>query len=1014
MKHRKNSLGFSMVEMALSAFMVISISAVTYRVLKNQTSQQMVTMEHQKNNRSSQVAMNRFKTDANMIDPNWVRYGVAPIYPHQGYGLGQNYYLLSSSQQTAAKTINDGVTFLRRNPQSDRLYVPVTTSKRFCYPSNFISGEDQLLFNTNIALDSVSNLAVGDWMLAYQAGNYALGVISQITQAQTSPGGNLSAARHKNTSSSALTSSAGTIRIRMPNSNELQATASNSLGQSTGFVTKAGVVAASYDYTGNLTSNADDNSFCFEASKVSLQKVASPVSYFVDYQTTDGQAKTASNTYQLDQKRGEKIKMLVRAEYVNGVQKREYISQVDEVGFTYDLLNDTSALMGAERIARNVGRVKNSQHLLSIGVSNPSQTTTNFLTSYRIVSVSMGMNAIVKNIGTAENEWKQYKTLKVALDPSLQEDLYRDENTVVSSVTDYLNTTRSTSGVMNQQIGRPLYLLNGANSSEVIVPVSDFEVTSDGRMGSESAGALYVYDTEGCAVNGDSCAPSVKSSIKFTLGEAKFFPNSVVQVESADGSRRILVGGVAMDFNGRGELVRKPSLAIITLDQNETLKNQLSENNPTSTCSIPNCDVKYIDRVNGIEDFVDTALLSVDPSNPDNLYVATMTKLGGEITKSSVFKGTWNGSDYSYSRFASVMGTEEGKLVTAISDRPIQIGTTKYLAVCTTKKISSSCGGDGCIDKFSPVPTETSLAGSSSALGEIKLLKQGDGTDVENSGIVIAKHNYRCSSLNVDNNQNIIVSGRLTSQPISFQSIKQAVANQRNSSYIRSVLYLDEAVRVEGATTYYADYYQVDPSTYSNSSNIQYIGWLTGTSTVEFPDGTFGMVNGNKIRVPTGEVQNCREGRNCAESDDGNLVSADAGKTPGKGEVPGATYTEFSNAGISRVELAGMNDRVVATIETDPNNINNSVISATYSVRSTELPGVYVPGTFYTTSGHPRTTPTPLPAVSPAMSEQSWYQLYQSLMTPRDDSGLNSNMPVFGDSLVPFEECNVSTPKTCS
>jgi Tfp pilus assembly protein PilV len=106
----KKNLGFSIIEMTLSTFMVISVSMVAYRVLKTQTEQQVTSIKNQKNNRTSQVALNRFKSDVDQFDPNWVRYGIAAVYPHQGYGLGNNYYLMSSADR-AKTNLNDGVTF---------------------------------------------------------------------------------------------------------------------------------------------------------------------------------------------------------------------------------------------------------------------------------------------------------------------------------------------------------------------------------------------------------------------------------------------------------------------------------------------------------------------------------------------------------------------------------------------------------------------------------------------------------------------------------------------------------------------------------------------------------------------------------------------------------------------------------------------------------------------------------------------------------------------------------------
>ena len=1065
------SQGFSVIEMTLASFLVLSISAVSYKVLTSQTNKQITSIQNQKNDNISQVALSRFKADTSLIDPNLVRYGVAPIWPHQGYGLGQNYYQLSTTEQTALGAPNDGVTIMRRAPKSDRLYVAVGDTKRLCYPSTIVSG-DRAIYNHQIQLDSVAGLAVGDWMLLYQAGHYALGVIEDVetvvTQVANNTNSNVNSgsagmlggseqsemtmgdetnstegdesasslvnnynryvaksgeenmASNGSGNSSAVTISQGVIRLRAPNAAESQHTGRNLNGYSNGFVTKAGVVPASFDMSGIGTTSSDDNSYCFDTSKANFQKV-SPVSYYIDYRTSDGLNKTTSNAYYLDKKSGKQVKMLVRAEYVNGVEKREYLAPINELGFTYDLIDRSGS---SDQIARNVGRAKNASFLQNVG-SDPTTAVSGALTSYQIVSMKMNLGFTFKDSNKNQEEIKQNREFKIALDPSIQEDAYRSTMKVASSLTDNLNTISET-GASNEQIGKPLYLINGdANKNEVIVPVSAFRVADNGAMAEQgNKGSLYVYDSAGCSVNAkNGCDPSAnKSAIQFSINSRSvFFPNTVAEVELANGDRKILVGGVAMentDKNGITQVERKPGLGVIILKPGETLASKLEQGNGTSTCNIKDCNWYPIDKRLDKAPLVDTAHLAVDPARPNDIYVATMTKQNDENSKSSVFKGVWDGSSYAYSEFAKVAGTEEGRIVSAISDRTISIGDSKYLAVCVTKKMSSSCGGE-CIPDVLPERADDGLfqikaeesnsdprqgkeeeSGSESrnaVLGEIQLIKQGSG--INEPGITLIHHNYRCSAINVDQNNNLIVSGRLTVQPISYTALKKAVeydgknlsADQQRELLNKNILYLDEAVAVNGNQTVYADYYQVDPLTYQNQNKAQYIGWITGMSTVEFSDGTFGMVNGNKYRLAGGYAFDKSQMQKVPSSD-----------------------TEYSNAGILKIELAGMSDRVVATIETDPNNMNNSIISATYAKRSNELPSVYIPGSFWIDPRKVRSTPTPLPSVSPSMSESSWFTLYQALLTPKDPSSLNSTMPTLSNAYTKVDvNCANTKPKTC-
>ena len=616
MKLSRNNLGFSIIEMLLSTLMVVFLSAVSYKVLKTQTVKQMETIRNQKSGSVSQVALNAFQEDMERNDENWTRFGFPSIFPHQGFGYENNFYLDSNVRDT--ESLNDGITFLRRDSKSDRLYNVTSLSKRFCYPSAQIADEDQNLYGTQIQLDSTEGLNEGDWVIAYQAGTSALAVISAggISIGNVSSQSNPSGATTPGVSGlssggfgtagavtgesigdeeagvgvvgmTSATAVAGAITLRMPNAAEMQTTAANTSGTSTGFVTKAGVVPASFDMLGTATADTSDDLFCFEKKKMRLQKIASPVSYFMDYRTSDGEKKSATNTYQLDSQ-GNKIRMLVRAEYVNGAQVRKYITEANEVGFTYDLLNDneTISFSGEDsvQVIRDVGRSKTGTQLLDLSVVNPSQAANQFQSTYRIMAVKMKIGyqssdekqKAETDLKKSRENQTQFREIKVALDPSLREELYQDETRVLSSVTENLNTLpKSISGsAVNEQIGKPLYLINNNGNDEVLVPVSTFEVSADGSMGAASAGAVYVYLDNGCAVNANrgSCEPTqTKSAITFDPGfSGKFFPNTVSQVTLENGNRRIVVGGVSMVASSDGATKRFPGIGIIELSPNES------------------------------------------------------------------------------------------------------------------------------------------------------------------------------------------------------------------------------------------------------------------------------------------------------------------------------------------------------------------------------------------------------------------------------------------------------------
>ncbi len=1016
LQRRQYNKAFSIVEMLIAVALVTCLSAVSYRILKSATKSQLSSVESQKANSLSQVALDRFKSDVSLIDYNWVRFGVASVYPHQGYEFGSNYYTDDTISQT--EELNDGVTFLRRDPFSDRVY-EFTTPKRICYPEAPSATLDLSLFEDTMKLNSVEGLKKDDWVLIYQAGHYMLGVVTSVGVAG--------------------------VKLREPNDLEKQKTSQNNAGKSNGYVIQPGVVMASLDYDASATTTTEDDGLCFDSSTSRMQKIGSPVSYFVDYRTNDSKEKSLTNTYVLND-RGEKEKMLVRTEYVGGEVVREYVSKIDSVGFMYDLLGEQNVDGTTGEIVRNVGRDKNSSELLDL--SHSVDESNQFQNTYRIIAMKINITVASQDQKTGGQGWKQTKELKVAFDPSFSDESYQDSTTVVSSLTDTLTTLEGPSGVtLTEELGKPLYFVNG-DSEEVIVPVSKFQIMADGTLGAQSSGEIYVYDKHGCSVNATSgCSPSENNSvIRFDLGaNSQFFPNTLVQAELENGKQRIIVGGVGMQTVG-STVTRRSLLGVIDMDPGETLAQKL-ENPVSGACNISGCSLQEIDTGSpATQDLVDTANISVDTKNPGTIYISTVTKKVGENSPAVIYKGSWNGSVFSYSKYGEVPGTDDSRLVSSISDRMISIAGTQWLAACTTKKISQSCDGpcltkeNGAVPKnfsllsasgtlvespsfdgstFSPLGGSSSGSSGSGGLPGGHTLPGGGGfvggsagsggtvvsaDDAYGSIILMArdpnnmavlktvqlrKHNYMCPTMGVDNSGNLIISGRLTAQPVSFLEMQRAVSDSTFQAEIsQQVMYLDEIGTNDGSNAYFADYYRVDPSTYQDSTNPQYIGWQTGASTVEFPDGTFGMVNANKFRLAAGF----------------------GGNTSGSAK-------EFSNAGIAQISLAGMQDRVVASIVTDPKNFNNSAITTTYALRSTELPSVYIPGTFYMNTNADgtgaRTEPTPLPAISPAMSDASWIEMYRQFLSSHDSNGLNTAMPILGASTTEVADCQTSFPSTC-
>ena len=994
-----NCKGFSIMEIVLSTLLVLSLSAVSYRVLKGLTSGQTTAVSSQKQNSAASLAMDRFKRDVTMIDYNWTRYGVAAVYPHPGYSFGTNYYTDANIAQT--EKMSDGVTFLRRDPTNDTIY-EMFNGARYCYPTAQY-GNDKILYSDDIKLSSpIAGLAVNDWVLVYEAGIYAVGVVTNLNPPDK-------------------------ISIRMPNTDEEQAPGLDNSSKATGFIVKPGVVTADADIHSNITPRASDDEFCLTPLNARVQKISSPVSYFADYQTSDGQVKSVNNSYVLNAK-GEKQKMLVRQEYIGGTIQREYLANADQVGFTYDQLTDDITISGG--IQKDIGRDQSNMVLIkTLSNENPNQQGQAFQTTNKVVAIKMNLRSSTLNSDKAS--LNQDQELKVALNPSASDDMYKGQMQVDSYLTDNLQVNTAmirTANKFFQQPMKPLYLPNTGDSAkdEVVVPVATYEVKTDGTFGTDSYGQLSVYNKEGVPANDLNGAPTSNSTIMFDPGHgASFFPNVVSSMIMTDGSTRIIAGGLTVAVVG-GNTIRQPALGIIDLQPGETLTDKLKHQTSTGNCNIRDCSFQTINNLSpDMTDLRDTANMTMDPITND-IYVTSMTKAVGQNSPSVLYQGTWNGSAYAFTKLGDIPDSDSGRVVTAMSDKTIEMNGQKYVAICQTKKISDSCGSGGCLQNFIPGPRQNaqqsdsfgggdlgngtddnsqgdsfgsnndSFSNTTSELGTIKLVRY-DTVRQKLFTWTLKEHNYRCSSMMVDQDQNLEVAGRLAVQPISQVDISRSLISKNyQTAVLQDIMYLDEVAMVEGNTAVYADMFKVDPDTYQHSpySDVgysgvtppQYIGWFTGVSSFQYPDGSFGFANGNSFVL----------GPNFHEN---------SGNTDPK---------EFSNVGIQQIKSAGMHDRVVATIQTDSKNINGSVITATYTPHVTKLPDVYIPGSFMFNASSPRTTPTPMPLAAPAMSDASWIHLYQQMLSPNGTDGLNNQMPVFTGSAQTTPICNKSSPSTCN
>lgn len=1001
--NKQPNQGFSLVEMLLASTLFVGLSAVTYSFLQNQNASSLNSIAFQAQNRAATTATERFRNDAMLVDPNWISLGVPVVFPHQGYGLDSNFYRDTTLQSQGE--LNDGVTFLRRDSQKDS-FIEFSAGE-FCLgltTSPTYDASHRQLFEDSMNVSSVftDDLEVGDWVLVYQDRVMALAVVQSV--------------------------STNSIEFRKPANPETLNVQMNS-GKTSGLVTEPGVFPTTVDIYGVADNRSDYH--CFNTDRATVQKIGNPVSYSIEYATNDGEIKNPSNVYVLGSD-NQKKKMLVRTEYTGTAVEREYLSQVDELHITYDLMANVEG-----GVVTNQGRGQYEGYLLNINEDFTSPADVDFerVFYYTPDIISINMNLINKSPNPKDPTRVMVKkhSVKASFDSISGQNVVNEAISYESQKTNPLSFERIPTDAYDENVGRPFMFFDEHVGGHLMM-VPTWRMMTDGQAISPSTGELLddqgritIFDNQGCAINGfnGSCEVSDRSSIVFepqivgqtqdSLYASKFFPTSVNVLENSGvaGYKVFLVGGVSVEgeFEGGGDpqnanlegsgnepvLTRKAGFATIMVPDGQSLPEFMDTNylgsewSGNSNCNMAGCQWFTTDEMDtagdpGDLDFMmDTANIAV--SSTGEMLAVPMTKYD---SNSSIgiydirFTPATNEHGFTVAqpmvtKTSEIADKASNRIVSAIAERTVVNELGEFLPICTSTALSVCDEGGNCTS-----PNPKFKTGNEEDMGEIRLVKIKDenGDPVYNDqGTVLAKHDYACSSMSVTENNDLLVSGRLGINKIAANDLKHIVG--KPGAFDPGFLNLDEVALEHNGQTYYADGYRVDPSTYSDGSNdLQYIGWRGGVSTSTV-DGTLSMVTTNTVKIDDGQ----------------------------------GGFAQIIDAGIHNIEMPTSDDRVVVSIQTDPININNTVITTAYVEAASSdqvIPSTFIPGNYIIDFDNPRTTRTPLPSLGSAMSEEDWMTLFYQMQTPKGATGLDSEMPVIqtGDSFI--SDCEASPISTCA
>lgn len=929
--------GFTIVEMLVATILFLILSAVSYRVLRDQGKNQANSVWGTKQNTMSLAALDRFKKDASQIDQQWFEHGVASIYPHQGLGLNENFYTHPAIQ---SEGLNDGVTFITRDPLSTGLY---TLAQKAEYPSTATPGVSGLYNDWLMLSEDSADIHLHDFVLLYEPGKYAIGVVSQINH--TTP---------------------FQFKLRELDSTEKLSSYLNTSGRNSGYSLKSGVVPASYDWDGVNSYATDDNSISLAANNTKVQ-VIRPISYELDYATDNGFPHGNGNAFLYDEN-GNPQKVIVRTQYTGQGIQREYLSSANMLGFTYDVLKSSEGvgLTGFTEgdVVKNVGRGESTGATHFVNLNMDPDAVEGFVSTAKIIAVRMMVGA---DSHQGQENAQKFNEIKVAINQNAIKDIYQDSGKAVATSS---GNIYDRANLGPRQIGQPLYIrYPGSDNVNVVLPVAKLNTSQGGFEN----GKLVVMNQEGCPVTSNSCSQDSGSEITFSspttgpFAGSYFYPSSMTQVSDGVNNTKIMVGGFAIKVDTSTfpvTVTRVPAMAKIELGAGQTLAQALATPATSgSLCSIGNCQLNYFDTsasgtvTGSAANFKDTAGgFSVDG---DDMYVASMSKSNnGADGTLSIYK-TSVSNPTAFQEISVGTGLAAGRVVTAVSQSPITIDSTKYLPICLTRSIVAMNH-----------PAED---------GGIYLQNI---TNPSAAPIKVADHNFKCTSLQ-QMNGSLLIGGKLVTSVLNQEEVAAVVRGEKAPS----IVYTDEIANFieETGTKYYADGYYTYANGFSNSSGNMYqsvFGWNTGASVQKISPMQYGVVLGNRSLV--------------MDSHTGSNVDTQ----------------DFTTVNIN---FGGMQERVLASITTNFENLNESSVDAQYGQAEMNLPnGSIIAGLlYYDDRNTPRETLSPLPQIDASMTEAKWFDFYMDLINMQN---LSNQAPVTAlpdPASNPMFQCGNSRPPTC-
>jgi hypothetical protein len=570
----------------------------------------------------------------------------------------------------------------------------------------------------------------------------------------------------------------------------------------------------------------------------------------------------------------------------------------------------------------------------------------------------------------------------------------------------------------DQHIGSPLYFRHGPNNDEyMMIPVMDF--SDDHQRG----GSVLVVDRNGCPVTSSDCSFDANSVISLGDNSTTFYPTQISSIESTNGGIQFIITGMGVGDQG----TRTPMVASIQMGAESVEEHLENHQSANGVCSLDSCQLVSLQgNVTG-DALPDTAGGMLVHNGA--LYFSAMTKANSEAlvlyrSEATAVQQQNESVDVEAIELYT-QDTLNGRIVTAMADRPVHMDGSDFVPVCLSRTITCD---QGTMQQQEVEENESFYAPSVSSLWHwvaptCYAAESNSGSGSENVGIdVDGEEDGDVGGFNPMGgteagagsvNEHILQNenGQEGTQANTGNSCNPQQANDgkiylydlagvrapillANHNYAcNSLQNIEGSLLVSGRlTTQIISNAGIELAVQSDGAQAAqiYTDEMTDPVNGIYADGFYvdeAAFTDSSMQEVQSPIITWNSGTHVQAFPDGTL-----GVSIGNRTVP------FSGGGLDQqnvitvdVQANDPGGRIVSNIQTDWTNLNQSDIRTAQTIGEDALAdrSVLLAGELYANPnyGGLRTAPMPIPSIFPSMDEQAWQKFFVDFYHPSDIDG---------------------------